>query len=89
MGAAGTSPRGGGDTGSLRKPNTGTMLEWRGVESESAEVVVGTTIHVRNIGLSSESEREPFNRFREYIKISQFYIGHSGSHSRDKECLLS
>lgn len=31
---------------------------------------------------------EPFNQFGDYMKISQFYVGHSGSYNKDKEFLL-
>lgn len=54
-GGAGTSPGVEGNTGCLRNPKRGVMLQLRALEGESAEIFVGTTIHVSNIGLSSES----------------------------------
>lgn len=56
--------------------------------SESRDVIVGTRDRVRSTEFS-ESDGEPFDQFREFVKMSQFYIGRSGSHSGDKECHLN
>jgi len=54
-GGAGTSPGVEGNTGCLRNPKRGVRLGLRALEGEFVEIFVGTTIHVNNIGLSSES----------------------------------
>lgn len=56
------------------------------MQGEAAGVIVGTIARVRNTGLSSGSKRESFG---EYIKITQFYIGCSGSRCKGNDFLLN